>query len=89
MSTAAAAKKYRLARKRAQAKLWAAKQSLAEHQVDLVSYTRVIADMERRQLSPFGGAGALAIVIVCRNTTKTECEQLEKVVADLEKDALL
>jgi hypothetical protein len=73
--------------RRAREKLWAAKQALGERQVDLVSYTRVIADMERRQLSPFGGASAIAIVTVCRNTTRTECEQLETVVADLEKAA--
>ena len=84
MSTPASKKRQRQ-RRRAQEKLWAAKQALAERQIDLVSYTRVIADMERRQLSPFGGADAIAIVTVCRNTTRSECEQLEEVVAALEK----
>jgi hypothetical protein len=81
-----AASRTRQGQKRhAREKLWKAKQALAERQVDLVSYTRVIADMERRQLSPFGEASAIAIVTVCRNTTRTECAQLETVVANLEK----
>jgi hypothetical protein len=66
-------------------KLEAAQKDLADRKADLASYERVIADMVRRELSPFGGAQAIAIVRVCRDVTARECEYLAGVVTDLEK----
>ena len=67
-------------RRRAREKLWAAQKVLADRQVDLVSYDRVIADMHRRyragELSPYSGAQALSIVKVLRDATENECVKL-------------
>lgn len=90
MSSAASRQRQRH-RRRAREKLWAAQKDLAERQVDLVSYERVIVDMTtRRQLSPFGGDQAIALVTMCRNVTALDCERLAEIVADLKKadDAL-
>ena len=56
-------------RRRAREKLWAAKRDLAERQVDLVSYERVIADMDRRAISP----SYIAIVRTCRDAARFDC----------------
>ncbi len=72
-------------RRRSRQQLWTAQKDLAERQVDLTSYERVIADMGRRQLPPFGGAQAISIVAVCRDAIRHEYAQLAKVVADLER----
>jgi len=74
-------------KRRARTKLWDAQRQLAERQVDLVSYDRVIADMERRDLSPFSGSIAVTIVHVCRDATRLDCKALSKKVADLEQRA--
>lgn len=71
-------------RRRARKKLWDAQKDLAERQVDLVGYNRVIADMAKRELSPIGGQQAIAIVRVCRDMTEHDCDRLLKIVADLE-----
>ena len=75
-------------RRRAREQLWAAQKLLADRQVDLVSYERVIVDMTtRRQLPPFGGSQAIALVTICRDVTRSDCERLCEVVADLERRA--
>lgn len=66
-------------------KIVAAQQALAECEVDLVSYERVIADMTKRQLSPFSGAQAISIVDVCRAATESDRERLLSVIEDLER----
>lgn len=72
-------------RRRARERLEASRQELAERQVDLVSYERVIGDMTtRRQLSPFGGFQALQLVTTFRDVTKRECDQLAEDVAILD-----
>jgi hypothetical protein len=71
-------------RRRAQEKLWAAHKDLAERQADLVSYERVIADMDRRALPPFAGSQAIALVRACRDATLHDCEALDKRVTSLE-----
>jgi hypothetical protein len=60
-----------------------ARQDLAEREVDHVSYERVLADMSRRKCTPF--TDAIVIVHVCRNANLRKCEELRKIVADLEK----
>jgi hypothetical protein len=72
-------------RRRAREKLWDAQKEMAERGVDLVCYERVLTDMAKRPLPPFGGAQAVAIVRVCRDAMKSDYERLEQVVADLEK----
>lgn len=75
-------------RRHVRERLWAAQKNLAEREVDLVSYERVIVDMTtRRQLSPFGGEQAIALVTICRDVTRRDCEGLREVVADLEQAA--
>ena len=64
-------------------KLTEAQKNLAEREVDLVSYERVIADMSRR----FSGAQAVALVTVCRDVARRDCEELRGVVKDLESTA--
>lgn len=87
MSTPASRQRQRQ-RRRAREKLWAAQSALAERHVDLVSYERVIADMNRRYreglLSPFSGAQTIAIVEALRNATRAECTRLEAEVAKLQ-----
>lgn len=63
-------------------KLWVAQKNLAEKQVDLTSYERVLADMERRRLSALAEQ-AISVVVMCRNETKRECARLTDVVAAL------
>ena len=75
-------------RRRAREKIWAVQKDLAERQVDLVSYERVIVDMTtRRQMTPFGGEQAIALVTMCRDVTRSDCERLLEVVAALERAA--
>ena len=38
----------------------------------------------KRQLSPFDGAEAIALVIICRNETRDNCARFRNVVEDLE-----
>jgi hypothetical protein len=72
-------------RRRQRARLQAAQKDLAERQVDLVSYERVLVDMTtRRQLGPFGGDHAITLVTICRDMTRNDCEGLRKIVEDLE-----
>lgn len=86
----AASRKRQRARRRAREAFWKALHDLADRQLDLTAYTRVIADMQRRGLStafelPLSGAQALTIVSACRDATAAECSQLEKTVATLRK----
>ena len=75
-------------RRRARERLWAAQKALAEREVDLVSYERVIVDMTtKRQLSPWGGEHAIELVTMCRDVTRSDCERLRQVVTDLERQA--
>ena len=71
-------------RRRARERLWSVQKELAERQVDLVSYVRVLADMERRyqEPAPLVSMQALAIVAVCRNQIRNDCERLLKAVED-------
>ena len=57
-------------------KLWAAQQELAEREVDLVSFVRVINAMP--------GLAAPA-VLECRDAVWQECNRLREVIADLER----
>jgi hypothetical protein len=66
-------------------KIAAAKQALAECEVDLVSYARVIADMKKRPLPPFSASQTFALMAVCRDATAHDRERLLGVVADLER----
>lgn len=85
MSSAASRQRQRQ-RRRARERLWAAQKELAERQVDLVSYERVIVDMTtRRQLSPFGGAIAIQIVTIGRDVARYDCAQLSKTIEDLKR----
>ena len=84
MSSAAARQRQRKQR-RAREKLWAAQKDLADRIVAFESYERVIADMCARQLSPFSGTQAIAIVRVCRDAVGSECKHLQSVVAGLKK----
>ena len=68
-------------------KLRTARIDLAAREVDLASYDRVIADMTRRQLSPFSGAQAIAIVTICRDAIQHDCDLLRAMVQDLERTA--
>jgi hypothetical protein len=62
-------------------KLRAAQHVLADREIDLASYDRVIADMKSRGLSPF----AIAVVDKCRDATRHDCDELREVVANLER----
>lgn len=84
MSSAASRQRQRKQR-RAREKLWAAQKALADRVVAFESYERVIADMRARQLSPFSGAQAIAIVAVCRDAVGGECKRLQSDVAALKK----
>ncbi len=63
-------------------KLAAAQRDLAERQVDLVSYERVIVNMTDQGLPPQTRAH---LVIACRDATRRDCERLRKIVEDLER----
>lgn len=65
-----------------QGKLGAARRELAEREVDLVSYERVIVDLTTKwQLS--GGEQVLALVSMRRSMIQQDCERLRGVVEDL------
>lgn len=84
--SSSASRQHQRQRRRTRARLWEAQKELAERQVDLVSYERVIVDMTtRRQLSPWGGEHAIELVTMCRNVTRSDCERLLGVVEDLER----
>lgn len=68
-------------------KLAEAQKDLAEREVDLVAYVRVLIDMARRPLPPFSGSQALAVVAVCRDAARRDCEELRGVVKNLERAA--
>ncbi len=74
-------------RRRARENLWQAQQELAERQVDLVSYMRVIASMTAQGLPAETRA---PLVLKCRDATQRDCERLEKLVHDRKRavDAL-
>jgi hypothetical protein len=83
--SSAASRQRQRQRRRARERLWEARRQLAERQVNLVSYERVIIDMTtRRQLSPFSGFQALQIVTTFRDVTRRECDQLAEDVETLE-----
>ena len=63
-------------------RLTAAQKELAERQVDLVSYVRVIADMTGQGLPPETRA---PLVIKCQAATQRDCERLLEVIRDLER----
>lgn len=63
-------------------KLAAAQKDLAEREVDLVSYARVIADMVGQGLPPQTRA---PLVIKCRDANQRDCERLRRVIEDLER----
>lgn len=86
MSTPASRKRQRH-RRRARAKLWAAQRELAEREVDLVAYTRVLIDMNRRELPSEGSTQAVTLVLACRDATVVDRGRLMRVVADLETRA--
>lgn len=87
MSSSASRQRQRQ-RRQARQRLWDAQKTLAERQVDLVSYERVIIDMTtKRQLAPFGGDHAIELVTICRNVTRDDCARLCKAVEDLERAA--
>ena len=65
-------------------KLAAAQKDLAECEVDLVSYERVIVNMMGQGLPPRTRA---PLVIKCRNATARDCERLREIVVDLERKA--
>lgn len=72
-------------RRRARERLWAIQKELAERQVDLVSYARVIADMTRQQLFAVHRITAIQLVTYCRDVTRNDCERLLKAVDDQEQ----
>lgn len=69
----------------AREQLTAARDELVERLRTLASYEHVLADMGRRSLPPFGGSQAIAMVVVCRDAARRECDELAKIVTDLEK----
>ena len=87
MSSAASRQRQRQ-RRRARGKLWAAQALLAERHVDLVSYDRVITDMDKRyrerQIPLFTGGQTIALVTGLRDATKSECDKLKADVRALE-----
>ena len=86
MSSVASRRRQRQ-RRRARERLWAAQKDLAEREVDLVSYERVIVDMTtRRQLSPVSVVQAVSLVTICRDAAQRDCERLHGVVADRKQD---
>lgn len=87
MSSAASRQRQRQ-RRRARGKLWAAQKVLADRQIDLASYDRVITDMDKRyrdrELALFTGGQAIALVTGLRDATKSECDKLKVDVRTLE-----
>ena len=76
-------------RRRARERLWAIQDDLADRQVDLVSYERVIADLTKQQqrvevspaeLSRDGVTAAIQLVSISRDVTRTDCERLLRFV---------
>ncbi len=61
-------------RRRARERVWSTLNNLADREVLLASYERVLADMIQRDL-PYG-AEAIAVVRGCRDATAREREQL-------------
>jgi len=59
-----------------------AQKELAEREVDLVSYERVIVNMTDQGLPARTRA---PLVIKCRNAVQRDCERLRGTIADLEK----
>lgn len=86
MTIREAAERDRRRRRRLQKELAKLRTDLAEREVDLVAYERVLADMERRALSPFGGTQAITIVRICREATARQCELLRESLASREKE---
>jgi hypothetical protein len=62
-------------------KINAAKDALAERQVDLVAYVRVIADMSKH-------GSPITFLLVGRDATQRDCERLRAVIEDLERTQL-
>ena len=75
-------------RRRARQRLGEAQQALAERKVDLASYERVIADMNRRyragQMPLFSGGQTITLVETLRDAARSECEKLAGTLKDLE-----
>ena len=69
-------------RRRARERLWEAQKELAERQVDLVSYVRVIDNMTAQGLPAETRA---PLVLKCRDATQRDCERLEDAVEDLKR----
>lgn len=86
MSSPASRKRQRH-RRRADEKIWAAQARLADREIDLAAYDRVLADMNRRfragTLSPFSGAQALSVVTVLRGAIAQERDRLAAEEAEL------
>lgn len=73
-------------RRRARERLWTATTALADREIDLAAYQRVISDMTtRRQLSPFGGEHSIELVTICRDATRDDCARLQAIIAELER----
>lgn len=62
-------------------RLTAAQKALAELEVDLVSYGRVIDDMKRRKLPM---PGSLSWIEIGRQATDRDCENMRQTIYDLE-----
>lgn len=75
---------------RARAKLRVVQHDLAEAQVDLVAYERVVIDMTRRSkdglISPYSGGATISLVKIFRDAVCRQCADLAKAVKALEKD---
>jgi hypothetical protein len=74
-------------RRRAHHRVYAAQTALAERHVDLVSYTRVVADMEKR-LDPAQSPTAMIAITVVRSLlgkTAEDCTKIEATIAELEQ----
>jgi len=72
--------------RKAKERVWSTQRELAERQVDLVSYERVLADMER-SLSLSSSNAAIVAVRACRDAVQSDCERLTKKTADLGQEA--
>ena len=83
MSSASSRQRQRQ-RRRARERLWVAQKELAERQVDLVSYERVIINMTDQGLPPETRA---PLVLKCRDATRSDCERLGKAVEELKRAA--
>jgi uncharacterized protein YhaN len=87
--SSAASRKHQRNRRSAHDKLDRAENALADRQVDLVAYERVLADLTKYYreglLSPFSGAQVLNVVEIFRNVARTDCAKLQEQVAELAK----